>query len=269
MCLLKMQKSNSRNIYIVITSRNKRGVKLLTNSYIHIPYVGYETEKKIWNSGIKNWESFDATNFNMPSFRTKHIKKFVDLSIDCLNKENHSFFSSLLPRQEHWRCLKDFSKIAYLDIETTGLDKTNDDITMIGVYDGDNVKTFVKGKDLLDFKNYISSFPMIVTFNGSCFDLPFLSSKLGTKFNQVHLDLRFAFRKLGISGGLKRIEKVFGLNRSEDTTGIDGFEAVRLWYKYIKGDDSALELLKKYNAEDVTGLKELSTKAYDMLRKRL
>ena len=26
---------------------------MLKNSYIHIPYVGYITERRIWNSGVK------------------------------------------------------------------------------------------------------------------------------------------------------------------------------------------------------------------------
>ena len=247
----------------------KKVFYLLKNSYIHIPYVGYITERKIWDSGIKSWDDFDVNKVNLPSFRCKHIKKFVDISAKCLGEGNYSFFSSLLPRHEHWRCLPDFPKIAYLDIETTGLDKANDDITMIGVYDGNNVRTFVRGKDFLSFKDYIASFPMIVTFNGSCFDLPFLSSKFKINFKQIHLDLRFAFRKLGITGGLKNIEREFELERSSETRNLDGFDAVHLWHDYVRGDDSALELLKRYNTEDITGLKILANKAYEMLRKEL
>ncbi|MCH8329265.1 MAG: ribonuclease H-like domain-containing protein [Nanoarchaeota archaeon] len=240
---------------------------MLKNSYIHIPYVGYITERKIWNSGVKSWKDFDKVK--LPSFRKKHIKKFVDLSIECLSKGNYSFFSSLMPKHEHWRCLEAFSKVAYLDIETTGLDKENDDITLIGVYDGSKVKSFVRGEDFLKFKDYISSFPMIVTFNGSCFDLPFITSKLGIKFDQLHVDLRFAFSKLGITGGLKRIEKMFELERSAETKGLDGFDAVTLWHKYVNGDDSSLDLLKRYNAEDVIGLKILGKRAYGMLKREL
>lgn len=242
---------------------------MLKNSYIHIPYVGYITEKKIWDSGVKDWQSLDMDKVNLSSFRKEHIKKFVDLSIDSLGKGDYSFFSTLLPKHEHWRCLLDFPKVAYLDIETTGLDRVNDEITMIGVYDGSKVKTFIKGRDFLSFKDYISSFPMIVTFNGSCFDLPFISSKINVNFDQLHVDLRFAFAKLGYSGGLKRIENVFGLSRSSSTADLDGFEAVRLWHKYVRGDDSALELLKAYNTEDVVGLKELSLRAYEMLKNKL
>ena len=239
---------------------------MLKNSYIHIPYVGYITEKRIWSSGVKDWDSFDKVK--LPSFRKKHIKKFVDLSIENLKNGNYSFFSSLMPKHEHWRCLEDFPKTAYLDIETTGLDRENDDITLIGVYDGSKVKSFV-GKDLLEFKDYISSFPMIVTFNGSCFDLPFISSKLGIKFDQLHVDLRFAFSRLGITGGLKRIERMFELSRSAETKNLDGYDAVTLWHKYVNGDDTALELLKRYNEEDVIGLKILGKRAYSMLKERL
>src|SRR3989338_8386651 len=207
---------------------------MLQNSYIHIPYVGYITEKKIWASGAKDWNSFDADKVNFPYFRKAHIKKFVELSIECLKNGNYSFFSSLMPKHEHWRCLKDFTKIAYLEI-----------------------------------KDYISSFPLIVTFNGSSFDLPFISSKLGIKFEQLHVDLRFAFSRLGITGGLKRIEKMFELERSPETSNLDGLDAVHLWHKYVNGDDNALELLKKYNSEDVIGLKILSNRAYGMLKERL
>lgn len=240
---------------------------MLQNSYIHIPHVGYITEKKIWASGVKDWNSFDADKIKFPYFRKAHVKKFVDLSIECFSKGNYSFFSSLMPKDEHWRCLDSFPA-AYLDIETTGLDKKNDDITLIGVYDGSNVKSFVR-KDFLKFKEYISSFPMIVTFNGSCFDLPFISSKLGIKFDQLHVDLRFAFSKLGITGGLKRIERMFELERSPETRNLDGLDAVHLWHKYVNGDDNALELLKKYNAEDVIGLKILGKSAYSMLKEKL
>jgi hypothetical protein len=110
---------------------------------------------------------------------------------------------------------------------------------------------------------------MIVTFNGSCFDLPFISSKLGIKFDQLHVDLRFAFSKLGITGGLKRIERAFELERSPETKNLDGFDAVTLWHKYVNGDDDALKLLKRYNAEDVIGLKILGKRAYSMLREGL
>jgi hypothetical protein len=109
---------------------------------------------------------------------------------------------------------------------------------------------------------------MIVTFNGSCFDLPFISSKFNMKFDQLHIDLRFASKKLGYSGGLKNIEKQCNLKRSDETDGLDGFEAVRLWHRYLKGDDDSLKLLTKYNSEDVINLEALGHIVYDGLKEK-
>ena len=65
---------------------------MLTNSYIHIPYVGSITEKKIWDSGISSWKSFDCDKLNLSEFRRQHIKKFVDLSIEAFKKKELSLF---------------------------------------------------------------------------------------------------------------------------------------------------------------------------------
>jgi len=54
--------------------------------------------------------------------------------------------------------------------------------------------------------------------------------------------------------GLKAIERVLGVARGEDTTGIMGFDAVRLWHEYERGSTDVLELLLKYNWENVVSL---------------
>ena len=52
------------------------------------------------------------------------------------------------------------------------------------------------------------------------------------------------------------MEQQLGIARQ--TTGIGGFEAVMLWWKYVnEGDRSALRLLLEYNREDVVNLKIL------------
>ncbi|MCZ7406608.1 MAG: ribonuclease H-like domain-containing protein [Candidatus Methanoperedens sp.] len=44
--------------------------------------------------------------------------------------------------------------------------------------------------------------------------------------------------------------------------GISGFDAVRLWNMYERGDDEALELLIRYNREDVENLKIIIEMTY-------
>ena len=155
--------------------------------------------------------------------------------------------------------------VAFLDIETTGLSPVYHHVTCIGVYDGVDVQSFVWGQNLGDFPNYITQFPAIATFNGSCFDLPFLQHTLGCVFPHVHFDTRFLLRRLGLRGGLKAVEQAFHLDRG-NATGIDGYAAVLLWGKYqATGDPKYLNTLLAYNVEDVVHLESILRYAYNGL----
>jgi hypothetical protein len=46
---------------------------------------------------------------------------------------------------------------------------------------------------------------------------------------------------LGYRGGLKYIEKKFGISRDQEIDGMDGYDAVRLWQAYQWGDEAALD----------------------------
>ena len=84
--------------------------------------------------------------------------------------------------------------------------------------------------------------------------------------NHGHIDLRFALRRLGYRGGLKSIERQLGIRRPDEVAGIDGFEAVRLWYRYLRGDGKALDTLVSYNRQDVENMRPLMELAYEKLR---
>ena len=111
---------------------------------------------------------------------------------------------------------------------------------------------------------------MFVTFFGSCFDLPFLRRRFPSlAFDQLHADLCWALRRLGLTGGLKQIETALHIPRSPETRGLDGWDAVRLWREWEAGSREALALLKRYNEEDVCNLETLLRHAYRELRARL
>jgi Predicted exonuclease len=58
---------------------------------------------------------------------------------------------------------------------------------------------------------------------------------------------------------MKSVECQLGIDR--DSVGIDGLEAVRLWWRYVDSFDlEALNILLKYNKEDVQNLKVLKEK---------
>ena len=75
--------------------------------------------------------------------------------------------------------------------------------------------------------------------------------------DQAHIDLRFALASLGYRGGLKAVERSLGLRRDPAIQDVDGFEAVRLWHRYRRGDRTALRKLALYNLTDVVNLAAL------------
>jgi len=155
-----------------------------------------------------------------------------------------------------WRLYNQFREDAvFLDIETSGF---YGDITIIGMYDGQDTKTMVRGhnldKELL--KKALSQYKLIITFNGASFDLPVIRRYFGDVVPAIpHIDLRHVCSKLDLHGGLKKIEKTLGIRRAEEVEGITGEDAVYLWQQYkATGKQGYLETLVKYNEEDIVNL---------------
>lgn len=227
--------------------------------FLHFKGITEEVEANLIKSNIMSWDDLiDGIVEESISLRySQQVLDQIYLSKKALINKNWEFFTSKLLSKYHYKLLPLSKKVAYVDIETTGLSKYHHYITTIGIYDGTTSRVFVKGVDLEDAYDYLNQFDVIVTFNGKQFDLPFIEYFSNTKYNCIHLDLRFMLKELGLSGGLKRIEKTLGLKRDELVADIDGFEAVRLWQRYQKGDLAALELLKQYNIEDIENLEVL------------
>jgi hypothetical protein len=86
------------------------------------------------------------------------------------------------------------------------------------------------------------------------------------RFDQIHIDLCPALRRLGYRGGLKSIEEQLGIVRRPETQGLGGWDAVRLWHEWRRGRREALDLLVAYNTEDIVNLEALLEFAYPKLR---
>lgn len=243
---------------------------MLKNTFIHIPGIGPKTEQLLWKRGILTWEDFlDHKKPILSSDRDAVIRRELEISLE--NRNNLLFFANRLPSSELWRVFESFREEAvFLDIETSGGYQGLDEITLIGLYDGQKVQTFVNGRNLEDFELAIASYPLIITFNGSCFDLPYLRAWFRhISLPPAHIDLRFVLKKLGLRGGLKAIEKQVGLSRDPMVEGMNGFDAVLLWKAYQWGDQSALERLILYNTMDIVQLKPLMELSVREMKKKL
>ncbi len=244
---------------------------LLTSTFIHANGVGRSTEQRIWEQGILTWKDFLELHERVRISESQRsiLLNTISDSIEYLQQRDYTYFANVLPANEHWRAYDEFgSSVAFVDIETTG--NTGEDlITVIGLYDGRDLKQFVRDINLEDFEFEAEKYAMLATFSGTSFDLPRLRCQFrGLALNQLHVDLCYSLRRLGLTGGLKRIEQKLGLRRSCVTQGLDGWDAVRLWQEHLRGSEDALELLLSYNAEDVVNLKTLLDYAYRELRKR-
>jgi uncharacterized protein len=85
------------------------------------------------------------------------------------------------------------------------------------------------------------------------------------KLDQLHLDLCHTLRRLGLGGGLKKVEKILGIERSPETSGLTGMDAVSLWRQARWGSKEAMKILLTYNAEDVFNMVPLARFAYSEL----
>ena len=249
---------------------------MITNSFIFLERIGDKIEQNIWKDGIYNWDSF-LKRSNVKGL-SRHRKLYYDRKILNARKALYNFdskyFLDLLPQSEMWR-LYDFFKedAVFLDIETTGLSKENDDITVFGLYDGTNTKIMINGINL-DYgflKKELQKYKLIVTFNGASFDLPFIEKRYPDLLPKIpNFDVKSVTDKLGLKGGLKNIEKNLGIKRSNIVEKFYGGDALALWRMYrATGEDYYLNLLVEYNEYDVINLKIVAEKCVKMMKEKL
>lgn len=248
---------------------------ILPRTFIHVPGIGPTKEKSLWENGITSWQKYLDLHRQMEfSFRLPDTTyDFVARSDEALKKEDAEFFRGHLPRQEWWRLFPHFEpRTVFLDIETTGLSHYYDEITLLGLYGGESneMRVFLSGHNLDQISDILSNYSIVVTFNGTLFDLPFLKNKFPSlKLPPIHLDLRYILKRLGYVGGLKQIEEALGLRRSKKIASIDGLGATLLWARYVRGEVQALEHLIRYNAADITILQTLLRFSCKQLSARL
>jgi uncharacterized protein YprB with RNaseH-like and TPR domain len=244
---------------------------MLKRTFIHLPGVGPRREGYFWRQGLNTWEDFLAARRlrGLSPERLGWLQEELAGSLSHL--EDAAYFAARLQAGEHWRLFRHFRpRVAYLDIETTGTVWPGLLVTVVGLYDGRQMRQFVQGYNLQKFPRILDEFDLLVTFNGTQFDLPVLKTYFpGLRLPPAHVDLRFLLARLGFKGGLKKIEPRFGIRRPDAVNGMDGYMAVLLWERYQRGDRSALEVLLTYNREDVINLETLMEAAFRLSRERL
>lgn len=144
-------------------------------------------------------------------------------------------------------------KDLYLDIETT----RSGGVSMVGMWSEERGLVQLYGHDLTTeaLENAVPTDYRVVTFNGLRFDLPIIARlyDLDLRLRNRCLDLMDACHAKGIKGGQKAIEERLGIRR--ETEGMRGYHAPQLWDDWWEaGNRDSLDVLLKYNEEDVMGM---------------
>jgi len=176
--------------------------------------------------------------------------------------------------------LYDFSRVLFLDSETTGLGGAGTVVFLIGILYFDGSKFILEQLLMRDyedeiamleyFRELLSRFDVIVSFNGKCFDIPVIADRyfynriVPLEFERIeHIDLlnfsRMLWAGLIENCKLKTIEReLLGFVRYGD---IDGWQVPNIYYDYLRnGDESRLKEVILHNRYDLISLISLLSK---------
>jgi uncharacterized protein len=228
---------------------------LITGCFSHIRNVGPRTESTLRERGFLTWEDCLCREDELPlqGRRRKDFVEGIRKSQDMLERHDLRSLTSAFPVSEQWRILGSYlDRATFVDCETTGLSRYYSHVSVIAAHHRGEIRTYVLGENLDDFLSMVDEVELLVTFNGSSFDIPFLEKTFNIpRLDCAHIDLRWVAWHAGYRGGLKSIERSFGIRRPADVEGIDGFEAVDLFYRWQGGDENARRLLVDYCIADV------------------
>ena len=175
---------------------------MIEHTFQMLPSVGRKKESSLWESGILDWEGF-LSNEAVPGIKDASKDRcdaVLMQASELLDDGESRLLGHMVPRGEHWRMYDRFRDgAAYLDIETDGLSRDSL-VTVVTVHRRGSTTTLVEGVDLDagSLSDALEGADVLVTFNGSCFDVPVLKNSFpGVDLDIPHYDLRFASRKLG------------------------------------------------------------------------
>lgn len=235
---------------------------LLRRSFQHLPGISAAKEAKLRSEGLQDWNDLLLwTPAQLYLFRNygSALHCAIDESEEALAKRDVEYFKKRLPKREFYRIAASFpERCVFLDIESTGLSQHYDQVTLVGWSVGSKYEVLIEPSETSQFEHELSAQSIVITFNGSLFDLPFLTNRFNTDWSRaVHVDLRFLAKRVGLTGGQKKIEMIIGVAREATLEGTTGAEAVGHWFDFKEGDLNALRKLIRYNHADIEGMKFL------------
>lgn len=249
---------------------------MLTSTFILLQGVGPATERRWWEEGLLDWRCFIERPrvAGLSPERKILYDRTLTLAQTDLAEGNLRSLASQIRKSEHWRFYDNCrSGILYLDIETNGFSPHDPrgTVTIVGLHRDGQTLTLVQGETLTvdRLQTALDQCTVLVTFFGSRFDVPYLKTQFPhLRFPMPHFDLGLTAHRLGMHGGLKRLERAMGIERAPALAGLDGEDAICLWSQWRRGNRAALDILLAYNTADTENLVPLAGLVYKEMRAR-
>ncbi len=225
--------------------------------------IGPAKEANLYHLGLQTWQALlDCPSDFLPFSPAKQISLRHELAAcqAAFDRQDLDFLLKRLPTREHWRVLASFlPKASYFDIETSGLSPSDSVVTVVVCLHQGKYYEFVRGENLDEFLDLLDEVNLLVSFNGSSFDVPRIRDEYHIpELPCPHVDLRWISYHQGLRGGLKQIEEKLGFPRGDDLKGLAGDDAVWLWQKWRLGCRQSRDLLIRYCRRDVEALEKIA-----------
>jgi hypothetical protein len=265
---------------------------MLRGTFQLVAGVGPRREGQLWRAGLIDWEQLGDAPPGLlpPRLRASLSAAAADAGV-ALAAGDLPALAAAIPASEHWRLYAAFAdRAVFLDIEAdlalrhpewapafprgceTGEARhlrAREGIAAVGLLGPAGPRVLLSGRDLAEAPDAIPPSCLLVTFNGSAFDLPALERAFpGWRRPAAHVDLRPLLARLGHRGGLKSIEQQTRIGRPEHLRGLHDQGAVWLWRQGVRGESQALRLFAEYNLYDAVNLRPLMALAYNGLAAR-
>lgn len=245
---------------------------MIQRTFQLVPGVGPWREKDLWARGCTTWDQFPSEGDPVALSIQGDVaaRARIAEARAALARRDLAQLGRMIPPREHWRCYPAFSREAvFFDIETDGRERLQP--TVVSLFHAEGLEVFIQGRNLDALPAALNRWPLWVTFNGSVFDVPVLKHWLpGLNTPDLHIDLRFLCRRVGLPGGLKSVEDALGIARPLHLRGARGQDAVLLWRAYqSSGDVDVLRYLVEYNLYDAFQLRSVLEHGYNLAADRL
>lgn len=234
----------------------------LEQSLLHLPHIGGKRAAQLAADGCGCWRNLIAAErpCGISPARWAEIVAAARQSTAWLEADDPRPFAAQLPTREHWRVLHQwFEAASFFDIETSGLEPESE-VTLVVCLHRGRLLRFLKDENLDDFLGLLDDVKLLVSFNGTGFDVPRIEDRFHVPtLPCAHVDLRWMCHHRGWRGGLKAIERQLGVWRPADLRGVGGAEAVWLWQQWSQhGHATARRTLERYCSADVITLQLLA-----------